>query len=226
MQRRDRGHQPGQEPADDQAPLQRRGVCRQGRVHLGDPPGHLGQRPVLPVQPVVEPIGEGRQQPGELPGQPLDLLPRRLVLRPVLDDPIEPVAGSKLSPISTWLRQFAVEWGNFLDTEASRRYLESFKYAPEYNWQDYEKPPEAYASFNEFFARTFKDIEVQRPVAARHDDRVIVFPADSTFVGQWAVSTPVGEPFMMDWVTIRWRQVAGMPSLSSVTRTVWCTMGR
>jgi hypothetical protein len=25
-------------------------------------------------------------------------------------------------------------------------------------------------------------------------DRVIVFPAESTFVGQWAVSTPVGGP--------------------------------
>jgi phosphatidylserine decarboxylase len=111
-----------------------------------------------------------------------------------LQSPIEPLGGLKLSPISTWLRQFALEWGTFLDTEASRKYLESFKYAPEYNWQNYEKPPEAYASFNEFFARTFKNIEVQRPVAARQDDRVIVFPADSTFVGQWTVSTPVGEP--------------------------------
>jgi len=87
-----------------------------------------------------------------------------------------------------------VEWGAFLDTPASNQYLESFKYAPEYSWQDYEKPPEAYATFNEFFARTFKDIDAQRPVASAADDRVIVFPAESTFVGQWAVSTPVGEP--------------------------------
>lgn len=111
-----------------------------------------------------------------------------------LQSPIAPVAGAKLSPISRWLRDFAVEWGSFLGTAASNQYLESFKYAPEYSWQDYEKPPEAYATFNEFFARTFKDIEVQRPVASAADDRVIVFPAESTFVGQWAVSTPVGEP--------------------------------
>ncbi len=111
-----------------------------------------------------------------------------------LQSPILPLEGAKLSPISRWLRDFAVEWGQFLDTKESRQYLESFKYAPEYTWQDYEKPPEDYESFNAFFARTFKDIDVQRPVAQVQDDRVIVFPAESTFVGQWAVSTPVGEP--------------------------------
>ncbi|HEX3761291.1 MAG TPA: phosphatidylserine decarboxylase [Kofleriaceae bacterium] len=111
-----------------------------------------------------------------------------------LQSPIAPIKGAQLSPISRWLRDFAIEWGGFLDTPESNKYLDSFKYAPEYAWQDYEKPPTEYATFNEFFARTFKDIEVQRPVAAPGDDRVITFPAESTFVGQWAVSTPVGEP--------------------------------
>lgn len=111
-----------------------------------------------------------------------------------LQSPIAPVEGAQLSPVSRWLRDFAVAWGSFLDTPESAMYLESFKYAPEYNWQDYERPPEAYATFNEFFAREFKDIDVLRPVAAADDDRVIVFPAESTFVGQWAISTPVGEP--------------------------------
>ena len=111
-----------------------------------------------------------------------------------LQSPIAPLAGGKLSPISRWLRDFAVEWGAFLDTPDSCEYLESFKYAPEYTWQDFEKPPQEYESFNAFFARTFKDIDVQRPVAQAENDRVIVFPVESTFVGQWAVSTPVGEP--------------------------------
>jgi phosphatidylserine decarboxylase len=109
-----------------------------------------------------------------------------------LQSPVAP--GAELSPISAWLRDFAVEWGAFLDTHESKKYLESFKYAPEYSWQDYEKEPQEYATFNEYFARKFKDIDVQRPVASASDDRVIVFPAESTFVGQWAVSTPVGEP--------------------------------
>ncbi|AGP36782.1 phosphatidylserine decarboxylase [Sorangium cellulosum] len=112
----------------------------------------------------------------------------------VLQSPIAPLDGAKLSPVSRWLRDFAVEWGAFLDTPESMKYIESFKYAPEYAWQDYEKAPEGYTTFNEFFARKFRDIDGQRPVASAKDDRVIVFPAESTFVGQWTVSTKVGKP--------------------------------
>ncbi|RDH43026.1 phosphatidylserine decarboxylase [Zooshikella ganghwensis] len=111
-----------------------------------------------------------------------------------LQSPIEPQEGKALLPISLWLRNFAVEWGSFLNTSASAEYLSSFKYAPEYAWQDYEKSPEEYPNFNAFFARQFKDINVQRPVAQPNNDKVIVFPAESTFVGQWAVSTKVGPP--------------------------------
>lgn len=111
-----------------------------------------------------------------------------------LQSPIDPVAGAILSPLSLWLRDFAIEWGEFLDTPESAQFLASFKWAPEYTWQDYAKPPEDYATFNEFFGRTFHDIDLLRPVAAASDDLVIAFPAESTFVGQWAISTPVGEP--------------------------------
>lgn len=111
-----------------------------------------------------------------------------------LQSPVAPLKGAILSPISLWLRDFAVEWGAFLDTPASSEYLESFKYAPEYAWQDYEKEPQQYETFNAYFGRKFKDIEVQRPVAQADDDRVIVFPAESTFVGQWTISTGVGDP--------------------------------
>lgn len=111
-----------------------------------------------------------------------------------LQSPIAPRTGERLSPISAWLRNFAIEWGAFLDTSESKKYLESFKFAPEYAWQDYERSPEEYESFNAFFARQFKDINTQRPVAQLDNDRIIVFPAESTFVGQWAVSTGVGDP--------------------------------
>ncbi|MGG7564547.1 phosphatidylserine decarboxylase [Rhodovulum sp. DZ06] len=114
-----------------------------------------------------------------------------------LQSPIAP-GGDALTPISEWLRDFAVDWGAFLDTPASAAKLASFRYAPEYTWQDYEKPPEDYATFNAFFAREFDNIDTLRPVAAPEDDRTIVFPAESTFVGQWAVSTPVGDPMPAD----------------------------
>ena len=116
-----------------------------------------------------------------------------------LQSPIDPVAGKDLTPLSLWLREFAVEWGAFLDTPESARYLESYKYGPEYSYQDYDggdKGMQNYKTFNEWFSRTFKDIATQRPVAQPDNERVIAFPAESTFVGQWAISTPVppGEP--------------------------------
>ncbi len=111
-----------------------------------------------------------------------------------LQSPIDPVKGADLTPISLWLREFAIAWGEFLDKPKSAQHLDSYKYGPEYSYQDYdggEDGIEKYGSFNEWFSRTFKDIEVQRPVAQPDDPRIIVFPAESTYVGQWAVTTPV-----------------------------------
>ena len=106
-----------------------------------------------------------------------------------LQSPIAATQGKPLTPLSLWLRDFALEWGSFLDTSESAEMLSSFKNAPEYNYQDYTKKPEEYATFNEFFARQFSDIDELRPVAQKNDARVIVFPAESTYVGQWTVSS-------------------------------------
>jgi phosphatidylserine decarboxylase len=115
-----------------------------------------------------------------------------------LQSSVDPVAGTTLTPLSLWLREFAVAWGAFMDTAESAEYIASYKFGPEYSYQDYAGGADGvdYATFNAWFSRTFKDIDVQRPVARPDDDRVIVFPAESTFVGQWAVTTPVpeGEP--------------------------------
>ena len=114
-----------------------------------------------------------------------------------LQSPIDPVTGADLTPISLWMREFAVEWGDFLDTPESAEYLGSYKFGPEYSYQDYdggENGIDNYKTFNEWFSRTFKDIDVQRPVAQPDEPRVIAFPAESTFVGQWTITTPVGEP--------------------------------
>lgn len=114
-----------------------------------------------------------------------------------LQSPIAPFAGEILTPLSRWLREFAVQWGQFLDTPDSAKYLASYKFGPEYAYQDFAGGSDgmsAYHSFNEWFSRTFKDIDSQRPVAQPDDPRVIAFPAESTYVGQWAVTTAVGEP--------------------------------
>lgn len=113
-----------------------------------------------------------------------------------LQSPVDPVAGEELTPLSLWLRDFAVEWGAYLDTEASAACLESYKYGPEYAWQDYDGGPGGvdYRTFNEWFSRTFREIDRQRPVAQPDNDRILTFPAESTFVGQWTVTTAVGPP--------------------------------
>ncbi|BAW79853.1 phosphatidylserine decarboxylase [Candidatus Nitrosoglobus terrae] len=114
-----------------------------------------------------------------------------------LQSPVDPATGANLTPLSLWLREFAVEWGQFLDTPESAKYLESYKFGPEYAYQDYnggENGIKNYKTFNEWFSRTFKDIDRQRPVAQPDDPRIIAFPAESTFVGQWAITTPAGEP--------------------------------
>lgn len=114
-----------------------------------------------------------------------------------LQSPIEPYAGEELTPLSLWLREFAIEWGAFLDTPESAEYLESYKFGPEYTYQDFMDLEgnvggnAKYGTFNEWFSRRFADIEEQRPVASPDDPRVVVFPAESTFVGQWAINTPV-----------------------------------
>jgi phosphatidylserine decarboxylase len=111
-----------------------------------------------------------------------------------LQSPVDPVSGAELTPVSRWLRDCAVSWGAYLDTPESATRLESYKFGPEYAWQDYAGWP--YPTFNHWFSRTFRDIDCQRPVAQPDDPRVIAYPAESTFVGQWAIGTPVpaGEP--------------------------------
>ena len=114
-----------------------------------------------------------------------------------LQSPIHPIKGETLTPLSLWLRHFAISWGDFLDTAASAAHLDTYKFAPEYAYQDYKGGAggiSAYKTFNEWFARTFININEQRPVAQPSDPRIIVFPAESTYVGQWTISTAVGGP--------------------------------
>lgn len=90
-----------------------------------------------------------------------------------------------LTPLSRWIVDFARAWGSFLDTEASAAHIQSFRTDPTFNYDEYMPPPSGYKTFNQFFARHVKP--GMRPIAAPDDDRVLVSPADSTFVGWWQV---------------------------------------
>ncbi len=118
-----------------------------------------------------------------------------------LQSPVEPGASSKeLTPLSQWIKEFAVSWGAYLDTDDSAKHVKSFKDDPLFNWNEYMPPPasylneedknendwKAYRTFNQFFARHYKP--GMRPIAGLRDDSVIVSPADCTFVGWWQIS--------------------------------------
>jgi phosphatidylserine decarboxylase len=104
-----------------------------------------------------------------------------------LQNPIEPGKGAQvLTPLSAWIDEFAKTWGSYLDTHDSVKEIESFKTAPNFNWDEYMPPPSGYQTFNQFMARDVKP--GLRPVAALDDPTVLVAPADSTFVGWWQIS--------------------------------------
>ena len=111
-----------------------------------------------------------------------------------LQSPIRP-GPQELSPMSAWMVRFADGWGTYLDTPDSATHVQSFKNDVWFNWDEYMPPPasflpeedwKAYRTFNQFFARHVKP--GMRPVAGLCDDRVIVSPADSTFVGWWQIN--------------------------------------
>ncbi len=84
-----------------------------------------------------------------------------------------------------WTRQFAAEWGAFLDTTESVASIATFLTNPSYHLEDYYPGPSGWLTFNQFFARQVRP--GKRPVAGLGDDRVVVSPADSVFQGQWPI---------------------------------------
>jgi phosphatidylserine decarboxylase precursor len=84
-----------------------------------------------------------------------------------------------------WLHRMVDVYGEYLDTAASASELQSFIARPSYRIEDYFVGPSGWLTFNQFFAREVRP--GARPIAAPHDDRVIVAPADAVFMGQWPI---------------------------------------
>ena len=86
---------------------------------------------------------------------------------------------------SAWMKKLAEAWGQFLDTPASASGITSFVAQPNYNIGDYFVEPSGWLTFNQFFAREVKP--GKRPIAEPNNDKVIVSPADATFLGKWDI---------------------------------------
>jgi phosphatidylserine decarboxylase len=92
------------------------------------------------------------------------------------------------TPLEKWMVNYANAWGKICDQPSSLtpESLQTFYDSPHYNMSEYMPDPGGWKTFNQFFARHTKP--GMRPVAAVADDRVIVSPADSTFVGWWQIN--------------------------------------
>jgi len=86
-----------------------------------------------------------------------------------------------------WMKKYVGSLGQFLDTPASTAGIPSFTTRPNYHVDDYVAEPSGWLTFNQFFAREVKP--GKRPIAAPIDNKVIVSPADSVFVGVWNIDT-------------------------------------
>jgi len=104
-----------------------------------------------------------------------------------LQSPISPGEGiQNLTPLSAWITSYARAWGSYLDTTDSVKEVDSFRTNPLFQWDEYMPPPSGYFTFNQFFARHVKP--GMRPIAGLGDDKALISPADSTFVGSWTIS--------------------------------------
>jgi phosphatidylserine decarboxylase len=86
---------------------------------------------------------------------------------------------------NAWLKKYAKSLGQFLDAPASAAAIPSFTARPNFHVDDYFVGPSGWLTFNQFFAREVKP--GKRPIAAPFDDKVIVSPADSVFLGAWDI---------------------------------------
>jgi len=102
----------------------------------------------------------------------------------LLDQP----SGRKLQKneeFNKWMRDFANDWGSFLNTPESAKYIQTFIDDPVFNAWQYMKPPSGWLTFNQFFGREISP--GLRPVAGMRCDSIVTSPADSTFKAQFDV---------------------------------------
>lgn len=100
--------------------------------------------------------------------------------------------GQPLAPLSQWTVDFANKIGDWMNTSDSitEKAIQSFQNSPKYNYGEAEVPSDGWKNFNQLFARHLK--KGMRPISAGNPnnpnyDRVVVYPADSTFDGAWPI---------------------------------------
>ena len=115
----------------------------------------------------------------------------------LVDQPLPELEGLGLfkpslqyyGPFSEWTREFAVTWGDYLDTEESwnETNLKQFANDPVFGLDvGWYESPSHWKTFNDFFAKHLKS-PYERPIAYPHDGSVVVSPADAVPQGTWPI---------------------------------------
>jgi len=92
-------------------------------------------------------------------------------------------------PFASWMREFAIARGAFLNTKKSwnEEIYKKFYNDPRFGLQkDWYEDPANWNSWNRFFSRYLKSPEA-RPIAFPDDPSVVVAPADSIPQGVWKI---------------------------------------
>ncbi|KAI3392356.1 hypothetical protein diail_5836 [Diaporthe ilicicola] len=121
------------------------------------------------------------------------ILDQPSLMAPSYSTPISPeYVGKPLAPLSKWTVEFAKRVGDWMSTGESitQKAIHSFQNSPKYNYGEAEAPPDGWKTFNQLFARHLK--QGMRPISASDPtndnyNRVVVYPADSTFDGAWPI---------------------------------------
>jgi len=101
---------------------------------------------------------------------------------------IHPLSLQKpLKPLSEWVVRFAKEIGKAMNkpTSINEAAITTFRNSPLYRVFESEKQLKSWSSFNDFFSRK---LDEPRKIESLDDDRIVTFPADSTFAGAYAIS--------------------------------------
>ncbi|KAL2815048.1 phosphatidylserine decarboxylase-domain-containing protein [Aspergillus cavernicola] len=101
---------------------------------------------------------------------------------------IHPLSINKpLKPLSDWVVRFAKEIGSSMDKPSSinEAAITTFRNSPLYRVFESEGDSKHWTSFNNFFCRR---LDKPREISGLDEDRIVTFPADSTFAGAFAIS--------------------------------------
>lgn len=101
---------------------------------------------------------------------------------------IHPLSINKaLKPLSEWVVKFSKAIGQRMNEEASisEATITSFRNSPLFRIFEYEKDAPNWKTFNDFF---YRKLDTPRRIEGPEDDKIVVFPADSTFGGAYAIT--------------------------------------